>query len=715
MGTTNRRITAQTITNGANTLTLPAATDTLVGRTTTDTLTNKTLTAPVITTPSIDVPSLTDQGSTPSTPSAGITKVYTKTTGKVYKLNSAGTETEIGSGGGAGGKNYLADLFSGESVAGISTYKDASATTPADGTGGTAVVVGAATLNTTTELRGTSSQRLPKGAGDGKGEGWAIPITTELADYEGSKNLILSFSYKTSANYASGDIRFFAYDVTNSVLINLMSLTNDGSLNASTTATRFVGQFQAVSTSASYRLIAHVTSVNALAYDVDVIDLSLSPSQTVPGAIIQDLGTETWVDSETNSTTSVRLRRVGNEIYASGLTTVTGVFSGSNFDITIPAAYTAGGYTFAASQDYPAGLANMFDATGSSYPSRVRLTSATNLRIQAYNAASTYTVYQAATATTPFTWASGDYIEFEASWIVSGWLASAGLSTTETMLVSAKARYYKTAAQSITAATATILDASTLSYDTISSVTTGASWKFTPRKTAVYRVKAYTQYVSRTYANGNLVLTQLFKNGSYYSQGGFWEADGTPSLAVGSDFEDSILLTPSDYIDIRAYNAGSVSTNTDGIVITVEEVPDFSIFSVYGETALYPTTGYSSGGDVTYTTTAGDIGDLASVTLQPGEYDAFAQANFNSNGATTTTNVAIGITTTAGNSVTGRIYGETFVYCVKDTGSTTRNTLNLNMMGIVVTTPTTYYFKSQALGSITNLQVAWAWRFRKIK
>jgi len=68
----------------------------LVDDSTAQTLTNKTLTSPSLTTPTVNISLFTNQGSTPSNPSAGTTKVYTKTDNNIYTLNSSGIETQIG-------------------------------------------------------------------------------------------------------------------------------------------------------------------------------------------------------------------------------------------------------------------------------------------------------------------------------------------------------------------------------------------------------------------------------------------------------------------------------------------------------------------------------------------------------------------------------------------------------------------------------------------
>ncbi len=71
-------------------------TGSVVGTSDSQTLTNKTLTSPTVNTPTTDIITWDDQASTPSNPSAGFYKTYFKSDGKLYKLNSAGLEQEVG-------------------------------------------------------------------------------------------------------------------------------------------------------------------------------------------------------------------------------------------------------------------------------------------------------------------------------------------------------------------------------------------------------------------------------------------------------------------------------------------------------------------------------------------------------------------------------------------------------------------------------------------
>ncbi len=285
-------------------------------------LTNKTLTAPQIdgSTASavsyIKLPSGTKAVLDALVRNEG-TLVYATDEKKVYLDDGVQLVDISGSGGGAGGGiNFVENPDMEAGISEYVSYKDAVQDTPEDGIGGSSTLVLA--VDTVGFLRGTQSLKVSKPATDNQGEGWSEDIVIDPQD----KNTImeLSFDHSVSANFVLGDnsdIQVFLYDVDNAELIPLFNgsgLTSSKGYNSS---------FQATD-SLNYRLILHVATTNALAWDYVWDTVSVGPKTSVESAAMTDWTNEGMVDlysggnPVTKGTTFVdtfRVKRVGDSAH----------------------------------------------------------------------------------------------------------------------------------------------------------------------------------------------------------------------------------------------------------------------------------------------------------------------------------------------------------------------------------------------------------------
>ena len=153
---------------------------------------------------------------------------------------------------------------------------------------------------------------------------------------------------------------------------------------------------------------------------ITISEFPFSQTALASGTIY--LGQETWTDSEANCTTTVRIYKSGKLIKIFGDCNVTGAFSGSAFDITIPSSYTASSkYSFSDSRRIPVGDNQIRDAANAHYEGRSVLTGINTLTLAVTNVGSTYASPTSISSTIPMTWANGDRMNFSAEWEVEGW------------------------------------------------------------------------------------------------------------------------------------------------------------------------------------------------------------------------------------------------------------------------------------------------------
>src|ERR1035437_5803350 len=147
---------------------------------------------------------------------------------------------------------------------------------PVDGIGGTVTGV-TFTRNTVSPISGAADFLLSKDAANRQGEGVSTDFNIDAIDQ--GETLQINFQYRATSGMilgANSDVQIFVYDITNAILIPLLTVnpyqatqpnTLAGAVNAINT---FTGQFKASETSTAYRLIFHIATVNAAAWGLEI-------------------------------------------------------------------------------------------------------------------------------------------------------------------------------------------------------------------------------------------------------------------------------------------------------------------------------------------------------------------------------------------------------------------------------------------------------------
>jgi hypothetical protein len=305
--------------------------------------TSPSLTTPTLTTPRVDAALNLQQISTPSNPSSGFNKVYPKSDGLLYKLDSAGNEVLVGSGSGAGEINIVINpdadtALDGSRTNGVGDWVDS-------GTG-------------TTSTRTTTAAEIPlsptktngiKIANDGSSTGYTrLRMTLPVALQNRKLKIAWQQLYSTGTAYASGDFKLELYSNAASNYggaYTAIALSTDASGVTSIPALN--GQFQTTfDSSTAANLELRITRVAGTASSYIALNaVTVGPGIQPQGAVVGEW--QSYTSTVTNgtpgtSTATAYWRRVGSsmQIQYSLIQTSAGTAGSGTYFWSIPSGYT---------------------------------------------------------------------------------------------------------------------------------------------------------------------------------------------------------------------------------------------------------------------------------------------------------------------------------------------------------------------------------------
>lgn len=464
----------------------------------------------------------------------------------------------------------LLDSFTANTVygGGVWTgYADAAGTSPVDGTGGSPT--SSSSISTTTPLRPPSSLIFSKDAANRQGEGISAAFVVNPEYYASVltiefDHIVSSGTFVAGAGTTASDMTVWIYDVTNSAII---PVTPASLMSSSTTLPgHFKGTFQTSATGASYRLILHVGSTSASAYDVKFGNFRVGPTPAVYGAPVTDWTAWTPTGSwSTNTTYTGYWRRDGDSMEIDVKVSVSGAPTSASLTVNLPSGYTIDTtkLVYDDASTTVIGSGGIRDSGTETYSASIRSVSSTATKVNVMymvNTATGVTVTTAVAQNAPQTWASGDAVTFTARFPIVGWSSSVQMSNdTDTRVVAAK--YTTSATTSFGNGTySSAFPYATLVFDTHGAMN-ASTGVYTVPVPGIYRVSA--GFVTAAYGSGavgRLVQIGLFKNGSVVSvvaPNSSQTTSSTPKNACGST---TVSCNAGDTLDIRGYSDDSPVT-----------------------------------------------------------------------------------------------------------------------------------------------------------
>lgn len=481
-----------------------------------------------------------DEVAAPSTPASGKFAIYPKTDGKLYTLNDAGTETEVGAGG-SSGINYIENPDFESDASGWSITKNTSASATPDNGFSASSTSNTIARSTSSPLRGVASGLYTLAA---LGNQLVKPFTIDSADKY--KVLQCSFDYSiASGTYADDTVTVWIYDIANT---RFRQPTPYLLKNHSLPSERMFFEFQCTD-STSYYLVLHQAAASTAALKID--NFIVGPQAKLYGSAVTDWVSYTPTTSwPSNTIVAGKWRKVGDSMEININIALTGVPTTADLTVNLPTGYSIDTSKFASSFFASVGSASILDSGTRLYVAEPVVASSTSLYLIHSESGNTGLVNQA----NPTTFTTNDNISILAKVPILGWSSSQIMSQdASTRVVKLKAN--RLTGQAISGASDVKVQFNGLEKDTHGAFDNVTNYRYTVKVPGEYEFDG--MIATSPGATATIPIT-LYKNGSPFNTIAYLNASA--SVTTAANFKGADTAVAGDYYEI--YVNPSSASNT---------------------------------------------------------------------------------------------------------------------------------------------------------